>query len=121
MHCHFVGFVMRRLIPISTVVSITIDPTSMLINNWVPVIFIPSERLAKVPCVKLSKFCHDTAHYHIKDHLKCICTSGFRYFRKTGSPSHNFSVVKKLFKTCNPPDFKFYFGVMLILSLFSLQ
>ena len=29
-------------------------------------------------------------------HLKCICTSCFLYFRKTGSPSHNFSVVKKL-------------------------
>ena len=30
--------------------------------------------------------------------LKCICTSCLRYFRKIGSPSNNFSVVKKLFE-----------------------
>ena len=65
-----------------------------------------------------------------KCHLKCICISCFCYVRKTGSPSHNISVVKT-FKKCYPPDFKFYlgkldnkispYGVMLFLSLFSLQ
>ena len=54
----------------------------------------------------------------------CIC-----YFQKTGSPFHNFSAVKMFLKSY-PPDFKFYltksinifpYGVMLILSMFSLQ
>ena len=55
-------------------------------------------------------------------------TPCFRYFlfRKTGSPSHNFFMVKNFL-----PDFKFYlskltnkfspYGVMLILGLFSLR
>ena len=61
-------------------------------------------------------------------HLKCMCTS-FCYFRKTGSPSHNLSVVKS-FQKCNCSYFKFYrgklsnkkipYGVMLNLGLFSL-
>ena len=58
-------------------------------------------------------------------HTQCFC-----YFQKTGSLSHNFSVVKTC-KICNPPEFKFYvnkstdkknspYGVILILRLFSL-
>ena len=42
-----------------------------------------------------------------KGNLKCICTSCFRYFRKSRSPYHNLSVVKT-FQKCNPQDFKFY-------------
>ena len=38
---------------------------------------------------------------------QCICTSCFRYFRKTGSPSYNFSIVNIFFQKWNPPDFKF--------------
>ena len=59
-------------------------------------------------------------------HTRC-----FHYFRKTGSPSYNFFVVKN-FQKCYLPDFKFYlgktnnkkkspYGVMLNLSLFSQQ
>ena len=33
----------------------------------------------------------------------------FRYFRKTGSPSQNFFMVKT-FQKCNHPDFKFNLG-----------
>ena len=35
-------------------------------------------------------------------------TLSLKLFPETGSPSHNFFVVKKTFKTCNPPDFIFY-------------
>ena len=36
-------------------------------------------------------------------HLKCICLLCFHYFRKTGSPAHNFWLVKYF-----RPDFSFY-------------
>ena len=44
------------------------------------------------------------AHYR-SSQMKCALGC-FRHFRKTGSPAHNFSVVKT-FSKCNPPDFKF--------------
>ena len=44
-----------------------------------------------------------------KGNLKCIYTSCFYYFWKTGSPSYKLSVVKN-FQICNPPDFEFYLG-----------
>ena len=60
-------------------------------------------------------------------HLKCICQSCLCYFRKTGPPPHNFSVVKS-FQKCNPSDFRFYlsklnnkispYGVILNLGMF---
>ena len=51
-----------------------------------------------------------------------ICPSCFQYFRKTGCPSHNFSVVKKYEKNVALQILNFSpYGVMLILSLFSLQ
>ena len=33
-------------------------------------------------------------------HLKCICRSGFRYFRKIGSTSQNIKKVKELRSRC---------------------
>ena len=69
--------------------------------------------------------------YTLYHHM--LCTQCVHYFKQTESPSHNFSVVKKLFKKCNPPDFEFYlskltkkkkikkYGVMWILRLFSLH
>ena len=40
----------------------------------------------------------------ISDAMRTPC---FRYFRKNGSPSHNFSVVI-FFQKFNPPDFEIY-------------
>ena len=42
-------------------------------------------------------------------HLVSICNQCFSYFRKTGSPSHNFFVIKKkTFQNCKPSGFNFY-------------
>ena len=72
-----------------------------------------------------------------RPYIRCIQLDGsvmsripdvFRYFQRTGSPSHNDSMVK-YFSKCNPPDLKFYvikltyksipiYGVILIFSCF---
>ena len=44
----------------------------------------------------------------ISDAMRTQC---FRSFRKIGSPSHNFSVVKT-FQKCNHRDFKLYLSML---------
>ena len=66
------------------------------------------EAFSEASCEQPPLFSHKM--YGITVHLKCICPSCFCYFRKTGSPFHNFQVSKwyKTFQKWNPPGFNFY-------------
>ena len=86
-------------------------------NEWHAVSYDVKENAIFVQSTSQIKYrtsVHKTILKIVQYYLKCICTSCFRYFRKTGNLSHYFSGKKKLINI-SP------YGVMLIFGLFSLQ